>query len=655
MSESLQTERKNATFNIKELTDTLNGGPEETRKRKQIESLVFNTPAFHRQDRFQLSREEIYDYSIKVYGELIKLCKKENIEIRYDNPDYVRLVGCIPEEIPVGLHVGMFSSSISDQGTEEQQKKWIPLARNFKIFGTYAQTELAHGTFVRGLETTATYDESKQEFILNSPTITSTKWWPGFLGRTSNHAVIAAQLYTKSKCYGIHMFIVQLRDLKDHKPLPGVTIGDIGDKFGFDTVDNGFLRLDNVHIPRENMLMKYAKVTPEGKYLPPTNAKVAYSAMTLIRVVLVRGSAKALASASTIAIRYSAVRHQTETAPGKEPQVLDYVTQQYKLFPQLATALAFGFAGNYMIDTFNKIHSEISSGQLDALSELHGISSGLKAYTTDTATAGIEVCRRACGGHGYSNACGIQHIYANVLPCVTLEGENTVMYLQAARYLLKCFRNPDKAPDTMNYLRNPQVSDKWKVQSLQDLSNYDMLITAFERRALSKVISTIKRLEQLRRSGMDQDEAWNTAGIELVQAAKAHCHYFIVKNYLRSLEKLNMTPSLRKVMNSIALLYGNYGIDENAGDFLESGFMTGEQLNLVKAKILQLLSEVRRNAVAVVDAFDFDDKYLRSILGAYDGDVYNRLYNWAKSSPLNKTEVHSSYTEYLQQLLKSKL
>ncbi|EDV23302.1 uncharacterized protein TRIADDRAFT_64114 [Trichoplax adhaerens] len=603
MSESLQTERKNATFNIKELTDTLNGGPEETRKRKQIESLVFNTPAFHRQDRFQLSREEIYDYSIKVYGELIKLCKKENIEIRYDNPDYVRLVGCIPEEIPVGLHVGMFSSSISDQGTEEQQKKWIPLARNFKIFGTYAQTELAHGTFVRGLETTATYDESKQEFILNSPTITSTKWWPGFLGRTSNHAVIAAQLYTKSKCYGIHMFIVQLRDLKDHKPLPGVTIGDIGDKFGFDTVDNGFLRLDNVHIPRENMLMKYAKVTPEGKYLPPTNAKVAYSAMTLIRVVLVRGSAKALASASTIAIRYSAVRHQTETAPGKEPQVLDYVTQQYKLFPQLATALAFGFAGNYMIDTFNKIHSEISSGQLDALSELHGISSGLKAYTTDTATAGIEVCRRACGGHGYSNACGIQHIYANVLPCVTLEGENTVMYLQAA----------------------------------------------------SKVISTIKRLEQLRRSGMDQDEAWNTAGIELVQAAKAHCHYFIVKNYLRSLEKLNMTPSLRKVMNSIALLYGNYGIDENAGDFLESGFMTGEQLNLVKAKILQLLSEVRRNAVAVVDAFDFDDKYLRSILGAYDGDVYNRLYNWAKSSPLNKTEVHSSYTEYLQQLLKSKL
>lgn len=29
--------------------------------------------------------------------------------------------------------------------------------------GTYAQTELGHGTFVRGLETTATYDVQNKE------------------------------------------------------------------------------------------------------------------------------------------------------------------------------------------------------------------------------------------------------------------------------------------------------------------------------------------------------------------------------------------------------------------------------------------------------------------------------------------------------------
>jgi len=40
----------------------------------------------------------------------------------------------------------------------------------------------------------------------------------------------------------------------------GVTVGDIGPKFGYDTVDNGFLRLDQVRVPRENMLMKNAQV-----------------------------------------------------------------------------------------------------------------------------------------------------------------------------------------------------------------------------------------------------------------------------------------------------------------------------------------------------------------------------------------------------------
>lgn len=38
---------------------------------------------------------------------------------------------------------------------------------------------LFSGTHLRGLETTATYDPATQEFILNSPTVTSIKWWPG--------------------------------------------------------------------------------------------------------------------------------------------------------------------------------------------------------------------------------------------------------------------------------------------------------------------------------------------------------------------------------------------------------------------------------------------------------------------------------------------
>ena len=43
----------------------------------------------------------------------------------------------------------------------------------------------------------------------------------------------------------------------------GITVGDIGPKFGFAANDNGYLLLNNVRIPRENMLMRNAQVTSD--------------------------------------------------------------------------------------------------------------------------------------------------------------------------------------------------------------------------------------------------------------------------------------------------------------------------------------------------------------------------------------------------------
>jgi len=40
------------------------------------------------------------------------------------------------------------------------------------------------GSNVQGLETTATYDKTTQEFVIHSPVLTSSKWWIGSLGRT---------------------------------------------------------------------------------------------------------------------------------------------------------------------------------------------------------------------------------------------------------------------------------------------------------------------------------------------------------------------------------------------------------------------------------------------------------------------------------------
>ena len=81
------------------------------------------------------------------------------------------------------------------------------------------------------------------------------------------------------KSHGVQTFIVPLRDPNTYKLLPGVIAGDIGPKFGFNTKDNGFVRFDNVRIPRENMLMKYAKVTKNGEFQKAMNEKIGYATM----------------------------------------------------------------------------------------------------------------------------------------------------------------------------------------------------------------------------------------------------------------------------------------------------------------------------------------------------------------------------------------
>lgn len=95
--------------------------------------------------------------------------------------------GIIKDGNPLGLHFIVFIPALLGQSSVEQRGEWLARAWNLEILGTYAQTELGHGTFIRGLETRATYDETTEEFVLHSPTLTSYKWWPGGCKSISLH------------------------------------------------------------------------------------------------------------------------------------------------------------------------------------------------------------------------------------------------------------------------------------------------------------------------------------------------------------------------------------------------------------------------------------------------------------------------------------
>ncbi|XP_013986887.1 peroxisomal acyl-coenzyme A oxidase 1 isoform X2 [Salmo salar] len=656
MNPDITRERENATFNVEKLTHILDGGIEKTKRRREIESLVISDPDFQSEDLNFLSRSERYDAAVKKSAQMILKLREYGISDPEEIYCYKSVFRGNHHEA-LGLHFTMFLPTLYTQCNKEQFEKWVPLAESFKALGTYAQTELGHGTHLRGLETTATYDPATQEFVLNSPTITSIKWWPGGLGKTSNHAIVLAQLHTQGKCHGLHAFIVPLRSMNTHIPLPGVVVGDIGPKFGFDEVDNGYLKLENVRIPRDHMLMKYAKVEADGTYVKPPSAKLTYGTMVFIRSMIVGEAGRALAKSCTIAIRYSSVRHQSEIRPGEpEPQIMDYQTQQYKLFPLLATAYAYKFVGQYMNQVYHRITGDISQGDFSELPELHALSAGLKAFTTWTASEGIEVCRMACGGHGYSRCSALPDIYVNFVPTCTYEGENTVMMLQTARFLIKSYRQASaghQLSGIVSYLNEserrlqPQsVSSRPTVVNVNDLAS---LVEAYKLRAAKLVELAAKSIQQELQKRVSQEDAWNNSAIDLVRASDAHCHYVVVKLFAAKLGEIGDT-GVHSVLSTLALLYALQGIQQHSGDFLQTGLLSVPQLSQVSQRLKELLAQLRPNAVALVDAFDYCDEMLNSVLGRYDGNVYEHMFEWARCSPLNKTEVHESYHKYLKPL-----
>ena len=102
----------------------------------------------------------------------------------------------------------MFMLCIENMTTDEQKAYWHPLAKKMAIAGCYAQTELGHGSDVAGLETTATLDMKTDEFVIHTPTLTATKYWPGDMSHFSTHAIVFARLIIDDNNYGVMPFIV---------------------------------------------------------------------------------------------------------------------------------------------------------------------------------------------------------------------------------------------------------------------------------------------------------------------------------------------------------------------------------------------------------------------------------------------------------------
>ncbi|CAK4079873.1 unnamed protein product [Aphanomyces euteiches] len=643
--ELLKKERSTATFEVQSCIDLVHGSRQHQARRKQLFDLVVADPVLSDREMNSRNHHERYTKALEKAHAFIQLLKKNNITDQSETTIVYQFVG---EPLPIDVHRAMFVPTLETQMDDEQRAYWLPKAESFEITGAYAQTELGHGSNVQGIETTAHYDVKTQEFILNSPTLTSRKWWPGGLGKTANHCVLHARLFLNGKDHGIQAFLVPIRDTKTHESLPGVTLGDIGPKIGFQSIDNGFCALNNVRIPRRNMLMRFAKVAPDGSFSKPPMDKLVYFTMVKVRVYIVFVAFRSLAAAATIGTRFSAARVQGTTGKGKpENQVLNYENQQLTLFPLIGLAYACLFSSRVMDALYNKVISQLDGDiemeHLYLLSQLHASASGLKALLTEEAANGIERIRRACGGHGYSAASNLPYIFQEFIGACTYEGTKDVLVQQHGAFLLKCLRNPvpvsnSTSLDLLGFLQ-VDANSTCPATRPEQLRDPEILLAAFKVRALKALLRADANKKSLH---------------FVTQASLAHADSIVLSCFYDGI--LNVQdPKLRGASLQLFQLYGLWRIQANLGEFRFDNYLSAAQGEWVQDEVLALLKVVRPNAITLVDGFGFTDFELNSAIGRYDGDIYRALIDRASKDPLNKTDVVPGYHQYLKPLLSAKL
>jgi len=507
--------------------------------------------------------------------------------------------------------------------------------------------------------------------------------------------------------YGPHPFFFQVRDWETHESLPGIELRDIGQKLGYNGMDNGAMRISNVKIPRRNLLMRFVVVDKDGTYRKVGDDKMLFGTMTYTRLKISSMSGFNLAKACTTAVRYSAVRRQFQmqrvvlgadiekadenndlmsastpqspqdqlsnlVKPSKrsESQVLDYSSQQYILFPQLALAFAMHFAGMAAGKRYDKAIVEFRAGKFDALTEMHVLTSTLKAVSTVLMADGMEQCRKSLGGHGFLNAAGVGPQYLSALPQATYEGDFVVLSIQVGQQLLNAVSSKMLKGITSNP-KTPSLQYIYDYDPLKPqeplpsgsveaaLKDHDFLVSSLKLRANFLHYAAAQTFqEEIAAQGQVGPSTLDAVKIELMRMTYAHAYVLYAEFFrARLLEIQDDFPKVAAVLSLVFELYClsvmDTGYDKGSGfgDFVACAALPPAAYGFILKREKQLLKELRPHAVPLVDGWNIPDFLLNSCLGRYDGRVYESLYEATLYEPLNESDVSDGYYKHLQYLL----
>ncbi|OUL62011.1 acyl-CoA dehydrogenase [Flavobacterium sp. AJR] len=610
-----------SSFDSTKLTEILDG--EQATIIKRVKSVISKPEfAYETSTDINVYRAKVYDWC--------KILAKENFgNMAYPKQygggeniaDYFAIMETLSYHdlslvIKFGVQFGLWGMSVQSLGTEKHYSKYLKDIGSLRLPGCFAMTETHHGSNVKGLETTATYNHDDQTFTIHTPNKNAQKEYIGNAAVHGQMATVFAKLIINDVDYGVNAFVVPLRDTNGTN-IKGVTIGDCGHKMGLNGVDNGTISFDNVIIPKENMLDRFASVNEKGEFespIPSDNRRFFTMLGTLVggRIGIPRSALAAAKSGLAITIRYSDQRRQFGPEGGSEVPILNYRMHQRRLIPQLAKTYAVHFALQYLTNRFlNKKDSEMQ--------EIEALAAGMKSYSTWSTRDILQECREACGGKGYLSENRIDALKNDTEIYTTFEGDNTVLMQLVAKNRLSEFRKSFGemgALGIVNYVfenaktaiseKNPIATRKTEDAHLLD---NEFHLFAFQHREKTTLASAAKRIKKLIDSGLEPYDAFNVVQHQMIDVAQAYLERIVLEQFQIAIETVKDT-NVKEILSKLCHLYALAQIEKNKGWYLEDGYMEAVKTKAIRKMVNQLCWDIRPDAVALVNAFDIPESCL---------------------------------------------
>jgi len=561
----------------------------------------------------------------------------------------------------LGVHMGLFMGSIYNLGTA-RHLYIIDKAVEFEEYrGMFLMTELGHGSNVKALETTATYDVKTQEFVIHTPDQGAIKWWAGNAAVHGNIATVFARLINHDgKDYGVHAFVVPIRDVNTHEPIKGVSVGDCGDKVGLHGVDNGMVHFDHVRIPRENLLNRFGDILPDGTYVSQFKSEGRRFGALLGELIngrthLAVNSNTYRKLAATIAVRYMHRRRQFGPEPrGVEIPILDYKSSVVRLMPIVASCYAAQFANRELLIKFKKMNEEHDKMSDEELAETHSLSAGMKAVHTWDTQRYLQTMREMCGGHGYAAHNRFGELRDDHDIYQTFEGDNTVLVQQLGGYLMKQFAKQFQGnllSDSYTFLRkkmgvwakrrNPIVV---RITSTTHLKSSEFQLQAFEYRT-ARLLQLCAQEFNAKKRKLGAFTSWSHVVPLMVNLGQAYVQQYTLEQFVRQLEALpSKTDSIYQALKLCCDVYALSVMEKSIDEFLD--VIQKRKATAISNLLGDLCSEMREHAVSLVDAFEIPDFLIDAPVGLAHGNYTKNILQYVADRNPNLNNVGECRSEY---------